>query len=260
MSPSSVSTETVRIPSTKNSTPSGDNFSLTKRKMLNIVSLRGANDVDFEGDPRIFMGFDLDMVKENFIKKNKEFFKSMYFHFAPLMAIPLYQQYPSNEYIFRHNQDKVYSTALCEMLANRYYQQYFAHEACHTPIILKCDQYHIVGNSIQCLMHSYGYHSVAHVEICPRMGGDGHMHDVPVTWYEYQLVEKTTPFVIHESFLTKKEFELLRQEKGYSDFYSKLPVDQFSFFKGYFTFTERNQDKYDPQTLNELITNKFNND
>lgn len=242
-----------------NPTPIGDTFSFRKDKMINTIALRGHNDIDYEGDPRIFMGYDIDEMKKRFVRLNKTFFKSMYFHLAPLMAIPLYQQYPSDEYIFRRDQQGAFSTTLCEMLANRYYEKYFAHSACHTPLILKCQEYRIVGNSIQCLIHSYGYHTIPHTEYCPRLGGDGHMHDVPVTWYEYQLVEKTTPFVIHESFINKKQYGIFSQDEDYKKIYNSLNVGQFSFFKGYFTFIKNDDDKYDPSSLNEFLEKKLNN-
>ena len=226
--------------------------------MVNTVILNGNNDIDYEGDPRIFMGYDVEKVKANFINLNKRFFKSMYFHFAPLMAIPLYQQYPSDEYIFKHDQTGAFSTTLCEMLANRYYQQYFAHQACHTPIMLKVDEYRVVGNSIQCKIHSYGYHTVPHTEYFPRMGGDGYMHDVPVTWYEYQLVEKVTPFVVHETFINKGQFNYVNSTQEYRNIYQNTHINQFSFFKGYFTFIKNDTNGYNPTPLNELLEVKLN--
>ena len=241
-----------------NKEPIGDTFSFRKNKMVNTITLSGHLDLDFEGDPRVFMGFDISEMKKRFINLNKTFFKSMYFHLAPLMAIPLYQQYPSNEYIFKRDQEGAFSTTLCEMLANRFYEQYFAHSACNTPLILKCQEYRVVGNSIQCLIHSYGYHKVAHTEYCPRLGGDGHMHDVPVVWYEYQLVEKTTPFVIHESFINKAQYGLYSQDEDYQKIYRGLNIGQFSFFKGYFTFIKNDDEKYDPTSLNEFLEKKIN--
>ena len=242
-----------------NKEPIGDSFSFKKNKMVNTITLFGHSDLDFEGDPRVFMGYDIEEMKKRFVRLNKTFFKSMYFHLAPLMAIPLYQQYPSNEYIFRRDQEGALSTTLCEMLANRFYEQYFAHSACNTPLILKCQEYRVVGNSIQCLIHSYGYHKVPHTEYCPRLGGDGHMHDVPVTWYEYQLVEKTTPFVIHESFINKEQYGVCSQDADYQKIYQDLNIAQFSFFKGYFTFIKNDDLKYDPSSLNEYLEKKLNN-
>ena len=240
-----------------NQLPFGDNFYFNKNKMLNTIGVNGMGNVELEGDPRAFMGYDIEKIRENFIKLNKDYFKNFYFHLAPLLAIPLYQQYPTEEYIFKHNQEQRFSTDLCEMLANRFSFEHFAPPQCATPTMLKCESVSVSENSVLSHIHSYGYKRVEHVDYFSKLGGDGYYHEVPVRWYEYIPVEKVVPFVAHETYLNKKEFEVINKIDEYKEFYNKVNNNSFSFFKGYFSFIGRPNDTYSPKLLNDLIKEKL---
>ena len=240
----------------KNRDPVGDNFSFFKKKMLNRITNSSTN-VELEGDPRLFQGYDIDAMKTNFIRINEEFFRYIYFLLAPILAIPIYQQHKPKEYIYRDDRKSYYSNFILEMLANRFYPKFFAHEANKTDLILKPEEVRINGNSIQSRIHSYGYTTVAHTEYFSKLGGDGHWHNVPVTWYEYIPVEKSSPFVVHETWASKQVYDTLGSDSEYQNIYRQVHNNDFSFTRGYFTFIKDNDSRYDPSPLNELLKKRM---
>ena len=240
----------------KNREPFGDHFSFYKRKMVNKITVIGTPNIEHEGDPRLFQGFSYDDMRRNFIDMNGKYFYSMFAQLAPLLAIPLYQQYPTDEYIFKRDKERPFSSDLCEMLSNRFYPRYFAPDGCATSLMLKTDNIRVKDNSVQADIYAYGYQRIAHTEYISKLGGDGYWHDVPVTWYEYIPVQKVTPFVVHETYLNKFEYETVSKEKEYQEIYrAGVRGNDFSFYKGYFTFIKGTNAEYAPSPLNEVIKN-----
>ena len=240
-----------------NPDPVGDYFSFYKNKMINRIYAPSSTNVELEGDPRVFQGFDIDEMKNRFVKTNNEFFRYIYFQLAPLLSIPIYQQHKPHEYIYKGISSNAYSGFVLEMLSNKFYDKYFQHEACHTQQILKSEERRVNDNSIQCLIHSYGYTSVAHTEYFSKLGGDGYFHNVPVTWYEYIPVEKVTPFVAHETFISKQDYSAIASEEQYRSVYNQVKDGGFYFNRGYFTFVKNSNAPYDPSPLNALIKKRM---
>lgn len=163
----------------------GDDFFFKKDKYINIVESGHAAGTAIFLESRDFRGYDYEAVRKFFIDYNDNFFKSIYFDFAPLMAIPLYQQMKSHEYIYK-NTIKSWSTPFeHEVMANRFDPRNFAHKDTVTDVILKTNFMNKVGNEDNVKVTGHSFRSVAHVELVPKLGGDGRMHNVPVTWYEY---------------------------------------------------------------------------
>ena len=202
-------------------TPYGDDFSFYKTKMINVIKSYHSQTAEYDGYPSVFYHFDLEAARKNFIEKNMNYFKGVYFDLAPLMAIPLYQQYPTNEYIFKRDVGPDYSRHLSEMEANRFDTSYFKPNESVTKLILKSEFIKQKNGTHAVNMHAYGFKGIEHVSYISRMGGDGRSHDVPVHWVEYIPVDKTTPFIVQETNLSRHEFFELNQTNEYSQFLSK---------------------------------------
>ena len=56
---------------------------------------------------------------------------------------------------------------------------------------------------------AHSFKSVRHVEIVPTLGGDGRMHGVPVTWYEYIPLEQDTFINVDEIGGSQSQFRNL---------------------------------------------------
>ena len=84
----------------KDPEPYGDDFIFQKDRQLNYIMSRHSQGTDYYSNPANFIDFDYERAKEKFINYNKEYFKALYYDFAPLISIPLYQQHKSFEYIY----------------------------------------------------------------------------------------------------------------------------------------------------------------
>ena len=242
----------------KNKDPYGDDFSFYKKKMINTIISSHSQTADYDGFPSNFYHFDLEVARKNFIQKNMDYFKGVFFDLAPLLSIPLYQQYPTNEYIFKKNIGSDYSRHLTEMEANRYDKNYFKPDNCITPLILKSQLVNQEGSVHSTNMCAYGFSGIDRVENVSKMGGDGRMHVIPVHWTEYQQVSKITPFVVQATDLTRRQFNQLTSTEAYSQFLNKnVTNNAILCSRGLFSFI--NKSNYsNSKELDEVVNKLFN--
>ncbi len=163
----------------------GDDFYMKKDKYINIIESMHMRGRSIFMDIIDFRGYDYEKVRTRFIDFCDYYFKAVFFDFAPLLSIPLYQQLKSQDYIYKNTVKSRITPFEHEMLTNRYNPKNFAHPDGVTDIIYHtaysgdkagADQVHVIANS---------YTRIPHTEIIMKLGGDGRMHGVPVTWYEY---------------------------------------------------------------------------
>lgn len=171
----------------------GDDFSFVKEKGLNVIQSEHSQGTALFANVEEWQGFDYEIVKENFINYNDNYFKCLFFDFAPLLSIPLYQQHKAHEYIYRNNEGSNFNCFVHEIIANKFSQKRFEHPDCETKCILKTSLAQKVGETDVVNVTAHGFRTVKHVETVMKMGGDGRMHGVPVTWIEYIPVERTSP-------------------------------------------------------------------
>ena len=125
----------------------------------------------------------------NFVKVNEEYFRALFFDFAPLLAIPLYQQYKSHEYIYKDVYKQNISPFEHEVLANKYGNNVFMPILGKTDLIIKTVLALRRNQEDKVKVTSHSFDTVNHVEYVTKMGGDGLPHSVPVHWVEYVPVE-----------------------------------------------------------------------
>lgn len=175
----------------------GDDFGFVKYKMLNYIYPQHLNAFDLSVAPGYFYGFDFDAVRGKFISYNNEYFRQLYFAFAPVLAIPLYQQQKPHEFIYKELYDSFASFYEHEFVANNLTAGTFAHPQSATPSILKTE---VVGSdkrSDTVKVTAYGYRTVGRVDHVNKLGGDGRIHTIPVHWTEYIPVQRDTDIVIN---------------------------------------------------------------
>ena len=233
--------------------PYGDDFSFYKTKMVNTIISAHSQSADYDGYPSVFYDFDLERARTNFIYRNVTYFKGVFFDLAPILAIPLYQQYPTNEYIFKRDIGSDYSRHLSEMEANRYDASFFRPADSITPLILKGEYAVQRGKVHSVRMHAYGFRGEEHVEYISKMGGDGRHHEIPVHWIEYIPVEKSTPFTVQETEINRKQFFALESTSDYKQFLNKnVSNGAILCSRGLFSFINSSE-KYSPDELTKAI-------
>ena len=169
----------------KSKTGYGDDFRFIKDKGLNVITSQHSQGDKLFVNADTFKGFDLEKVYDNFVKVNEEYFRALFFDFAPLLAIPLYQQYKSHEYIYKDVYKQNISPFEHEVLANKFPSVTFLPLGAATLLILKTTLEKRNGNQDVVKVTSHSFKTEQRTEIVYRVGGDGRSHAIPVHWTEY---------------------------------------------------------------------------
>lgn len=169
----------------KDPDPYGDDFAFNKRKRINYVASQHSQNFDYSVNTSQFISYDVDLCKLRFMEYNEGFFRSLYFDFAPLMSVPLYQQYKPVEYIYEHEYESNYTMYEAEVLANRLDISLLRHPATKTETILNAHISKKTGDSDVITIDAYSFDAQQETDFIPVFGGDGRTHMVPVNWINY---------------------------------------------------------------------------
>lgn len=176
----------------------GDDFSFRKSHMINTVIPGHLSSADITAAPHLFRHYDLASSREFFNEYCNEFFRNLFFGFAPLLAIPLYQQNEADHDIFKTPDAEEACSWEREAIANTYGDAPFRHSDSVTRNILKTEARHNRDGSTTVEVTAHGFRSEPRMEYVSVYGGDGHWHDVPVPWDEYLPVSRSSPLVLRE--------------------------------------------------------------
>lgn len=185
----------------------GDDFSFIKKKKINIIEPRHLGGAAIDTDPARFRHWEWDAAKVNFLDFNKAYFKNVYFAFAPILALPLYQQTRTHEDIWR---EMIAGRPSCfwehESAANAHGEKYFRHKDCITQNILKTSLLRRETDSSVIAVTANGFRGDKRIEHKSVRGGDGNWHDVPVEWIEYLPVSNTRTMRLTETATPSERF------------------------------------------------------
>jgi hypothetical protein len=144
----------------------------------------------------MYKSYSFDIIRDNFISKNVEFFKAVYFDFAPMLAIPAYQERPVHSLKPIPKMMQLYSQKESEVLANSVQSQYLVHPQTKTQAILKTNYIRSTDTVDETSVTAYSYDIEKQVDFVSVYGGDGHWHSVPVEWDQYIPLEAENNFYI----------------------------------------------------------------
>lgn len=174
----------------------GDDFNFFKLKRTNKIVSNHSQGRVINLYPQGYMSYSYDIIKENFIGKNTEFFKAVYFDFAPLLAIPIYQERPVHSLKPIPDYSQLYSLKECEALANAVDYKYVVHPQSKTKAILKSSFISSKDSVDKTRITAYSYDIEKRVDIVSVYGDDGRFHNVPVEWDEYLPLEACNDFCV----------------------------------------------------------------
>ena len=144
----------------------------------------------------MFQSLELKEARRFFTNFHQEYFRSIYFAFAPLWTIPMYRDKRS---AFANSQ--VPTNAPCsdwesEVMANYIGEGRFQHPESVTEGIVRA--YSRSASSTTGLVDvvAHGYAGIRRVDFIPVLGGDGNLHSVPVEWTEYVPVTQQTTLMV----------------------------------------------------------------
>lgn len=177
----------------------GDDFNFTKRKMLNFIGSDHLTGYDMSGSPSNYRHYDIDTIRKKFNNYNNEYFRSVYFAFAPLLAIPLYQQHKPHEFIYKDVYQAHFSCHAHEYAVNRMSVLQFAHPQSRTQNILKTQFQEGNKNGDTVNVTAYGYKTENRRDsVNVYSHGTKQTHSVSVDWVEYLPVQRTSEVTITE--------------------------------------------------------------
>ena len=174
----------------------GDDFIFKKAKRTNRIISEHSQERNIYLLPDNYTSYSYDIIKENFIGKNQEFFKAVYFDFAPIWAIPIYQERPVHSLKPLPDYSQVYSMKECEALANSVSYCFSAHPNTKSQVIMKTSFVRSKDNIDEICITTYSYDVRKRVDVVSVHGGDGRYHDVSVTWKEYFPLEARNNFYV----------------------------------------------------------------
>ena len=193
----------------------GDDFDFGKQRMINVIFSNHMQSLNLDMNPQQYKGFDYDKAEADFYAINSRYFRAIYFCFAPLLCVPMYQQIRPQEDIYGRNMQQHSSFWEHEALANFWGQGRFKHPSCVTNCILKTEQVQTIGDNSTIKVNAYGYRTEQHLEYVSKWGGDGHLHHVPVYWDEYLPVTGSGMIYLKEDNNFKDDSLTQRQRLGH---------------------------------------------
>lgn len=163
----------------------GDDFDFEKNCMINTILPDHIQSIDLDMNPHQYQNFDYDKAEKDFYDINAQYFRAIYFCFAPLLCVPMYQQIRPQENIYGRDMQRHSAFWEHEALANFWGQDHFKHPQCVTDCILKTKKEQTSGDSSSVTVYAYGYRVEQRISYITKWGGDGRTHQVPVYWDEY---------------------------------------------------------------------------
>ena len=192
----------------------GDDFSFNKLNKINYIEAGHLDNIELDNNPERFRSYSLEDSRSEFMAYNQEYFRALYFAFAPLLAIPLYQQTRTHGNIYGVPENCRSCFWEHEALANFYGDKRFQHPDCVTHSILKTEENRYSGERAQIEVTAYGYKAVDRIDSVYVRGGDGHKHRVDVHWDEYLPVSQTSSLRIEEDLAGFENREMDASERA----------------------------------------------
>ena len=174
----------------------GDDFHFYKRRRMNKIVSNHSQGRKILLTQEDYVSFAFDEIRKNFIEGNTEYFKAVYFDFAPLLAIPAYQERPAHSLKPLPDYTQLYSLREGEVLANAAKAANFVHPDTKTPAILKTRYIRSEKDRDEICVTAHSYDALDRVTYVSVHGGDGRFHNVPVEWKEYIPLEQRGNFFV----------------------------------------------------------------
>jgi hypothetical protein len=183
----------------------GDDFDFYKFDRRNVIHSDHAQTWRMDTDVSNYVSYDFEDAKAKFISYNNEYFKSVFFDFAPLLAIPMYQE-PCVKSLEKPKDYKLnFTMQEYECLVNRLPKHSLAPLGAKTRVIYNASGVGSRGECDRVNIKACSYDTAQRVDFIMVLGGDGRMHSVPVPWTEY------IPVVRHSEIEVMRDTDTNRQ-------------------------------------------------
>lgn len=195
----------------------GDDFNFIKLKRTNRIISNHSQGRAINLLPEHYRSYSYDIIEQNFKGNNVDFFKAVYFDFAPLLAIPIYQERPVHSLKPIPDYAQLYSLKECEALANAMDYSYVVHPQTKTHAILKSEYVGTKNGVDETCITAYSYDIEKRVDVVTVRGGDGNYHRVPVEWDDYIPLSASNNFFVAAADVAKQQ-NVIASRNGLSIF------------------------------------------
>ncbi len=186
----------------------GDDFDFIKQKKFNVIKSEHAQNWQMHVTAAHYRSYDIDDARHKFMSFNEEYFKSVFFDFAPLMAVPVYQEEPVESMKTPKACKSNYTAYEHEVMANSIGREVFKHPDSATDAILKTRVLLSSGNVDSVEVTAHSFKAVHHLEFVSTFGGDGRFHNVPVNWIEYVPIQYVSEMAVCALDYSERTFNL----------------------------------------------------
>ncbi len=210
-----------------------DDFYFEKRKCLNYIQTAHSQNQDYIANPKTFIHYDYEEARKKFIAYHQSYFKNLFFDLAPLLSIPLYQQYKPKEYIYKERYRANIPSFEHESLANSFSISELCHPQTKSNVILKTHFIQRDKTADRVVIRAHSFAAEERVDFIPVYGGDGKLHSVPVYWIEYIPIYRDTPMEVKAVSTTRKEFHKKVKDSEVADYLKNLTShNEFLYERG----------------------------
>lgn len=182
----------------------GDNFQFMKHRKMNTLTAGHMQDLPLDMNPRMFWSSNYDKAKQVFLETTCENFRAIYFAFAPLLSIPMYQQIRPVSAIYGTDMPRQSTYWEHESLANFWGEDKFADPSCATHCILKTSEERKDDGSVEVKVRAYGYRAEPRIDYVSKYCSNGNYYDVPVHWDEYIPVMGSGSMTLQEDTIDEQ--------------------------------------------------------
>lgn len=192
----------------KDSDNYGDDFDFIKAGKCNFIYSDHAQSWKMKVFADDYKHFDFEEIKARFTTLNDNYFRSIFFDFAPFFCVPVYLDEPCASLESGAEYKANYTYYEHEVMANAIGYQSFEHEDSCTEAILKTETVTSENGSDLILVTANSYMGLDRIDYIPVKGGDGNYHDVPVPWIEYVPISKTSQVRVANSEENSDDLEI----------------------------------------------------
>ena len=165
----------------------GDDFSFVKQGTMCAIQSEHAQGKPLSVFAPNYYSHDVTQAENAFIQHNETFFQSVYFDFAPLLLIPVYQQpLVRSRAVTGGNLTAYNYDAMAYRISST------APSDSNTSVIYKTALQERSGGGDAVHVSAFGYRAEARLHYESVYGNDGHWHDVPIEWVEYVPTQKNS--------------------------------------------------------------------
>jgi len=236
----------------------GDDFSFIKSRCLNMIIPEHLSGQDIAANPNKYVKYDLAEARKIFNDYNNDYFKMFYFALAPILSIPLYQQYKPAEFIYKNTYESNVSCWEHEAVSNWFDINQLKHPSSVTSNILKTQVLATGNGADEINVNAKGFQGVPRIDYVAVYGGDNRWHNVSVPWTEYLPVSKDSRVIVKVADQTARP-DIIKNNNNNQDwraFFEKTSggINNVVFCKSLLALNILTKfDAGDNQTLSKLL-------